>query len=112
MRFCDFQEFDLRFGKSDIEAPLSLTSTLHEELHRDRCLSRSRIAFDEIKMIARQAPSENVVKAGDAGGEQFYGLRVTGVGACAISRFGGCGVLREVRIHDVPQSQVLKIGPG
>ncbi len=40
-----------------------------QELHRDRCLSRSGIAFDEVKVIAGQASSKNVVKTGDAGGE-------------------------------------------
>jgi hypothetical protein len=91
---------------------LSETGTFHKELHRDRCLSRPGIAFDEIKVIASQASSENVVKTGDAGGEQFYGRSPGAVDAGTIARFRGSYVLCKVRIHDVPQLRVLRMRPG
>ena len=69
VRSCDFEKFGLRFGESDIEALLAATGTFHQELHGDRGLSRTRVAFDQIKVISGHTSAKNIVKANHPGGK-------------------------------------------
>jgi hypothetical protein len=71
MRVRNFEKFSCRFGKRDIQAFLAEAGTLQEELEGDCGLPRTRVALDEIEVIAGQAPAQNVVEALYAGGQQF-----------------------------------------
>ena len=75
VRIGDLQQFRFRFRKSDVEALLATTDTLHEELHGNGGLAGSWIALDEVEVITGESPSQNVVQARDPGGESLLGRR-------------------------------------
>ena len=67
------EQFRFRFGKRDVQALLALSYTFHQKLHGDGGFTRAWIAFNQIKVVARQAAAQNFVKTGNPHGEQLDG---------------------------------------
>ncbi len=71
-------------GEGDVEHRLAVAHALQQELQREGGLARSRLSLDQIEPVRRQAPVEDLVQAGGAGGDAGVG----GVVVHVVSR--GC----------------------
>jgi len=69
-------EFELGFGKGDINAGFPAANALEEILKRERCLPGPWRAFDEIDAVRAEAAVQDVVQAGDARGDSVLPILV------------------------------------
>jgi hypothetical protein len=69
MRLGNLLQFVLAFGKRDVQAALSRSGTLHQELQRECCLAGSWLALDQMYPVRGIAAVQNSVEAINASGD-------------------------------------------